>query len=96
MARRPIEISKVAHDAALHFLAQPKKYGLTDAVGRDLTEVVEGYTGRCDETAARRGMEWMREHTARRARHRAFETGQEEEIQRVWRCGGRPKRILGG
>ena len=31
-------------------------------VGRDLTEVVEGYTGRCDETAARRGMEWMREH----------------------------------
>jgi hypothetical protein len=39
------------------FLAQPKKYGFTDAVRKDLTEVVEGFTGRCDETAARRGME---------------------------------------
>jgi hypothetical protein len=66
MRRKPMDISKVAHDAALHFLAQPKKYGLTDAVGRDLTEVVEGYTGRCDETAARRGMEWMREHYRRK------------------------------
>jgi hypothetical protein len=66
MARKPMDISKVAHDAALHFLAQPKKYGLTDAVGRDLTEVVEGYTGRCDETAARRGTEWMREHYRRK------------------------------
>jgi hypothetical protein len=60
MKRKPIEISKLAHDAALHFLARPKAYRLTDAVGRDLTEVVEGYTGRCDETAARRGIEWMR------------------------------------
>jgi hypothetical protein len=48
---KPIEVSKFAHDAALHFLARPKAYGLTDAVGRDLTEVVEGYTGRCDEAA---------------------------------------------
>jgi hypothetical protein len=24
--------------------------------------VVLGFTGRCDETAARRGMEWMRKH----------------------------------
>ena len=62
MARKPIEISKFAHDAALHFLARPREYGLTEAVGNDLTEVVEGNTGRCDETAARRGMEWMREH----------------------------------
>jgi hypothetical protein len=61
MARKPIEISKFARDAALHFLAQPKKYGLTDAVRKDLTEVTEGYTGGCDETAARRVMEWMRE-----------------------------------
>jgi hypothetical protein len=57
MARKPIEISKFAANAAVHFLAQPKKYGLTDAVRKDLTEVVEGFTGRCDETAARRGME---------------------------------------
>jgi hypothetical protein len=66
MRRKPMEISRVAHDAALHFLAQPKKYGLTDAVGRDLTEVVEGYTGRCDEPAARRGIEWMRAHYRRK------------------------------
>jgi hypothetical protein len=59
-------ISKLAHDAALHFLARPKAYGLTDAVGHDLTEVVEGYTGKCDEAAARRGMEWMREHYRRK------------------------------
>jgi hypothetical protein len=33
MKRKPIEISKLAHDAALHFLARPKAYRLTDAVG---------------------------------------------------------------
>jgi hypothetical protein len=54
MARKPIEISKFAATAALHFLARPKEYGLTDAVRKDLIEVVEGFTGRCDETAARR------------------------------------------
>lgn len=62
MARKPISVSKFAHDAALHFLARPKKYGLTDAIRKNLAEVLEGYAGRCDETAARRGMEWMREH----------------------------------
>jgi hypothetical protein len=59
---QPISISKFARDAAVHFLAQPRKYGLTDAVCKDLTEGVEGRIGRCDETAARRGLEWMREH----------------------------------
>ena len=48
------------------FLAQPKKYGLTDAVRRDLIEVAEGHNGSCDYTAARRGMEWMREHYRRK------------------------------
>ena len=57
MARKPIEISRFAAGAAVHFLAQPKKYGLTDAVRRDLIEVAEGHTGSCDETAARRGIE---------------------------------------
>ena len=66
MARKPISISKFAHDAALHFLAQPKKYGLTDVVRKDLIEVAERHTGGCDETAARRGMEWMREHYRRK------------------------------
>ena len=31
-----------------------------------VTEVAEGYTGGCDETAARREMEWMREHYRRK------------------------------
>jgi hypothetical protein len=66
MARKPISVSKLAHDAALHFLARPKKYGLTDAIRKNLSEVVEGYAGRCDETAARWGMEWMREHYRRK------------------------------
>ncbi len=66
MARKPIEISKFAAGAAGHFLAQPKKYGLTNAIRKDLTEVLEGHTGSCDETAARRGMEWMREHFRRK------------------------------
>jgi hypothetical protein len=35
-------------------------------------EVVEGHTGGCDETAARRGMEWMREHYRRKGRDPAF------------------------
>jgi hypothetical protein len=66
VAREPIKISKLAAVAAVHFLAQPKKYRLTDAVRKDLIEVVEGHTGGCDETAARRGMEWMREHYRRK------------------------------
>jgi hypothetical protein len=52
----------LAHDAALHFLARPKAFGLTDAVGHDLTAGVEGYIGKCDEAPARRGIEWMRAH----------------------------------
>ena len=48
MARKRISISKFAHDAARHFLAQPKKYRLTNAVRKDLTEVVEGHTGSYD------------------------------------------------
>jgi hypothetical protein len=31
-----------------------------DCVVEQSTEVVEGYTGRCDEDVARRGLDWMR------------------------------------
>jgi hypothetical protein len=41
MALKPIEISKVAHDAALHFLARPKAHVLTEAI-RDLDFVAAG------------------------------------------------------
>jgi hypothetical protein len=54
--------SLFAHDWALHFLARPKQYGLTAEVIQRLTQVAEGYTGSCDEPAARAGIEWMRQH----------------------------------
>jgi hypothetical protein len=54
-----------AHDAALHFLARPKHYPLTDAERADLIQVAEGYTSPHDHNAARRGVEWMREHYRR-------------------------------
>jgi hypothetical protein len=34
---------------------------LSDDVRYQLTQVVEGYTGRCDEDAAQVGIEWMRQ-----------------------------------
>jgi hypothetical protein len=38
-----------------------KNYRLSDDLRNQLTEVVNGYIGRCDEDAARTGIEWMRE-----------------------------------
>jgi hypothetical protein len=35
-------------------------YKLSDELRHQLTQVVHGYTGRCDEDAARKGMEWLR------------------------------------
>jgi hypothetical protein len=58
-------VGKPAHDAALHFLARPKQYLLTDAERADLIHVVEGYTSPHDHDAARRGIEWMRERHRR-------------------------------
>jgi hypothetical protein len=58
-------VSKFAHDAALHFLARPAQYRLTDAERANLIHVVEGYTSPHDHGAARRGIEWMREHSRR-------------------------------
>jgi hypothetical protein len=39
--------------AAPYFLARPKQYGLTAEVIQQLTQVAEGYTGSCEEKAAR-------------------------------------------
>jgi hypothetical protein len=44
--------------AALHLLAIE---ALTDELREQLTEVVHGYTGPCDEATARLGLEWKRE-----------------------------------
>jgi hypothetical protein len=57
-----LHISQFAHDRALHFLARPKQYGLTSEVVHQLTQVAEGFTGSCDEPAARAGIDWMRQH----------------------------------
>jgi hypothetical protein len=58
-------VTKFAHDTALHFLARPKQCPLTDAERADLIQVAEGYTSPHDHDAARRGIEWMREHYRR-------------------------------
>ena len=55
---RELDISLWARDRALHYLAG--SYKLSDELRHQLTQVVHGYTGRCEEGAARKGMEWMR------------------------------------
>jgi hypothetical protein len=53
-------VSKFARDQALHYLARQNEFNLSPTIRKQLTEVVEGYFGRCDEAAARAGIEWMR------------------------------------
>jgi hypothetical protein len=54
--RRPT-VPKFAYDA------RRREYKLPDGIRYCLMQVVEGYTGRCDEAAARRAIEWMREQS---------------------------------
>ncbi len=67
-----LSVSKFARDRALHYLARRPEYRLTDALRNQLTEVVLGYTGRCDEGAARAGIEWLREQERRKGRTPMF------------------------
>jgi hypothetical protein len=55
---RELDIPLWARNRALHYLAG--SYRLSDDIRHQLTQVVHGYTGRCDDDAARKGMEWMR------------------------------------
>jgi hypothetical protein len=55
---RVLDIPLWARNRALHHLANET---LSDRLRYQLTEVVHGYIGSCDEDAARAGMEWMRE-----------------------------------
>ena len=57
-------VSKFAHDAALHFLARPKQYRLSDAERVDLIRLSRAIRAHMT-TAARRGIEWMGEHYRR-------------------------------
>jgi hypothetical protein len=58
---RQLDVSLFARNRALDYLAYSHKHRLSDDLRYQLTQVVEGYTGRCDEDAARAGIEWMRE-----------------------------------
>jgi hypothetical protein len=66
MRTRGLEVSKFAHDQALHYLARRREYGYSDLVRAQLIQVVLGFTGCCDEDAARDGMEWMRDQARRK------------------------------
>ena len=56
--RRRLEISPLAHNQALHYLAN---HLLTEDERAQLTEVALGYIGPCDVVAAREGLAWLRE-----------------------------------
>jgi hypothetical protein len=56
---RTLDVPLPARNRALHYLAHEDR--LSDDLRRQLTEVVNGYVGRCNEAAARAGIEWMRE-----------------------------------
>jgi hypothetical protein len=59
--RGRLEVPRFAHNAALHYLARANEYQLDETERRQLTEGVRGFAGRCDEAAARAGLEWMRD-----------------------------------
>jgi hypothetical protein len=41
---RRLEVSRGAHNKALHYLARAREYRLSDLLKQQLTQVVEGYT----------------------------------------------------
>jgi hypothetical protein len=57
---RGLDIPLWARNSALYYLAGDD-YRLSDDLRYQLTQVVHGYTGRSDEDAARKGLEWMRQ-----------------------------------
>jgi hypothetical protein len=54
---RSLDVPLPARNRALHYLAH--EHRLSDDLRHQLTEVVNGYVGRCEEDAARAGIEWM-------------------------------------
>jgi hypothetical protein len=67
--RRGLQISLLAHNRALHYLAN---HPLTEDERAHLTEVVHGYTGPCDVVAAREGLAWLRERYRERGERAPF------------------------
>jgi hypothetical protein len=68
-ARRRLEVSRLAHNKALSYLAN---HDLTDEQRAQLVEVVHGFTGPCDQTKARLGLKWMCERYRRRGQTSPF------------------------
>src|SRR5262249_15345491 len=56
--RRGIEVTLLARNQALHYLAN---HPLTEDERAHLTEVVLGHIGQCNVAAAREGLAWLRE-----------------------------------
>jgi hypothetical protein len=69
---RRLEASRGAHNKALHYLARAREYRLSDLVKYQLIQVAEAYTGRCNEAAARAGIEWMREQARKQGERPTF------------------------
>ena len=57
---RSLDVPLPARNRALDYLAN-RRQQLSEELRYQLTQVVKGYIGRCDEDAARAGIEWMRE-----------------------------------
>jgi hypothetical protein len=67
--RRALEISTLAHNRALHYLAHHR---LTEDERAELTEVALGYTGLCNVASARLGLEWLRDRYRERGERPPF------------------------
>jgi hypothetical protein len=65
---RLLDVPVFARNRALDYVANSRRYKLSDELRYQLTQVVEGYTGHRDEDAARAGMEWMRAQGGRAQR----------------------------
>jgi hypothetical protein len=57
---RTLDVPLAARNRALDYLGN-RRHTLSEDLRYQLTEVVNGYIGRCDEDAARAGMDWMRQ-----------------------------------
>jgi hypothetical protein len=60
---RRVEIHRLAYNRTRDFLAN---HPIGDELREKLTDVVHGFTGRCNEPLARAGLEWLRERYRRR------------------------------
>ena len=71
MARREPRLRAHARSAEIPGPAEHGRWP-TDELRYQLTEAVNGYIGRCDEDAARAGIEWMRERYRERGQTPTF------------------------